>query len=106
MKVLNTLFAVVAMFLVVSCGNSAQDKAQGEVDQETSSQSIIDEANESLEAENDANADADANQDEAETPADSTNQDSTEQSQAAPSTDEDATTEDHSEEDHSDAGGH
>jgi len=46
MKKVFTLFAIIGMFLFVSCGNSAENKEQGEADAIESADELLEEANE------------------------------------------------------------
>lgn len=51
MKKVFTLFAIVGMFFFVSCGNSAENKEQGNEDAVEASDELIEEANEAAEEE-------------------------------------------------------
>lgn len=51
MKKVFTLFAIVGMFFFVSCGNSAENKDQGNEDAVEASDELIEEANEAAEEE-------------------------------------------------------
>lgn len=51
MKRFYTLTAILAMFFAVSCGDSSQDKAQGEADAENGAEMLLEEANAAAEEE-------------------------------------------------------